>query len=56
MLILLYLYEQNEFGFPDSTWIKEVKNENFVMVSRDRKIVGCIRWYPSPFLLPCDQK
>jgi len=32
MLILLYLYEQNEFGFSDSIWIKKVKNENFVMV------------------------
>ena len=42
MLILLYLYEQNEFGFPDSIGIKKVKNENFLMVSQDRKIVGCI--------------
>ena len=32
MLILLYLYEQNEFGFSDWIWIKKVKNENFVMV------------------------
>ena len=42
MLVIMCLYERNEFGFSDSICIKKIQNENFVMVSRNRKIVGCI--------------
>ena len=50
MLILLYLYEQNEFGFSDSIWIKKKKMKTFLwfpatekswVVSRDTRAPFC---------------
>ena len=48
MLILLYLYEQNEFGFSDSIWIKKKKTflwfpatEKWWVVSRDTRAPFC---------------